>query len=542
MDATTVETWDLSDTGTSRWYIRLFPCLTDLAFLLPAFLIFNILSGAKSLLGDGDTGWHIRTGDWILLHRTVPTADLFSFTKPHQTWFAWEWLWDVLFSLIHRFWGLAGVAFINILLLSVISALLFRLVRRCSGNDVLSLAFTIVAVCGSSIHWLARPHLFSWLFILIFSHVILSAEAGKRTGLWLLPFITVLWTNLHGGFFVGIILLLTSAVGQALQAATEQDGGWRTAYTQSRAYLFCAVGCGVATFINPYTWHLHQHVYRYLLDTKLLDNIQEYQSVDFRRGGALFFEPMLLLGVASVLWCLQKRKVTAAISIVLWAHLALVSQRNIPLFFLIATPWAAYMAQDVMTRLRSVSWLRTFSHAVSEVGKEFHPLERVERWHAVSLLAVLFVATSFASGKPGFRASFDAKTFPVDAVAVLQDTHATRVFTYDQWGDYLIYRLYPSGQVFMDGRSDFYGAEFVTEYQHILSARYDWELYLNRFAVDTVMVKPDAPVATVLKQCRNWKLVFDNGFVIVFRADRGTNGTLLSGRTRISSVSHDGGK
>src|SRR5581483_9518040 len=95
-----------------------------------------------------------------------------------------------------------------------------------------------------------------------------------------------------------------------------------------------------------------------------------------------------------------------------------------------------------------------------------------------------------------------------------------RVFTTDQWSGYLIYRFYPSERVFMDGRSDFYGDQFVTTYQHILSARYDCESELQRFAIDAVLVSPDCPIATVLKRSPAWKTVFDNGSVIVFRSSR----------------------
>ncbi len=92
-----------------------------------------------------------------------------------------------------------------------------------------------------------------------------------------------------------------------------------------------------------------------------------------------------------------------------------------------------------------------------------------------------------------------------------------RVFTSDQWSDYLIYRFYPSQRVFMDGRSDLYGNELVQVYQHIMSAQYDWESDLKRFAIDVVMVKPDAPLVAVLKQSPHWKMLFDNGSVIMFR-------------------------
>ncbi len=122
-------------------------------------------------------------------------------------------------------------------------------------------------------------------------------------------------------------------------------------------------------------------------------------------------------------------------------------------------------------------------------------------------------------GKPAFQAQFDPHTFPVAAIPLIESAGASRIFTYDQWGDYLIYRLYPSQQVFIDGRSDFYGSRLVTEYQHIINARYDWQLELNRFAVDMVIVRPDAPLATILKLSPTWKMLLDNGSLIIFRAE-----------------------
>jgi hypothetical protein len=95
-------TVDMIGAPSARWGWRLMPCLTDIAFLLPAGLLFFKLGGTKTLFADGDTGWHIKTGEWILQHGRGPTQDLFSYTKPGQPWFAWEWGWDVLFALIHN--------------------------------------------------------------------------------------------------------------------------------------------------------------------------------------------------------------------------------------------------------------------------------------------------------------------------------------------------------------------------------------------------------------------------------------------------------
>ena len=100
---------------------RFLPSLTDVAFLMPIFFIFMKLSGAQTLLGDGDTGWHIRTGQWILAHHQVPHADLFSFSRPGAPWFAWEWLWDVMFALLFRSGGLAAVVLASTLVICLTS-------------------------------------------------------------------------------------------------------------------------------------------------------------------------------------------------------------------------------------------------------------------------------------------------------------------------------------------------------------------------------------------------------------------------------------
>src|SRR6187401_2140523 len=83
-----------------RWLSLLAPSLAD--FFFAALLLWLIFGGGgKSLLGDGDTGWHIRTGDYVLQHHAVPQKDIFTFTRPDAPWFAWEWFTDVVFSLLH---------------------------------------------------------------------------------------------------------------------------------------------------------------------------------------------------------------------------------------------------------------------------------------------------------------------------------------------------------------------------------------------------------------------------------------------------------
>jgi len=83
-----------------------------------------------------------------------------------------------------------------------------------------------------------------------------------------------------------------------------------------------------------------------------------------------------------------------------------------------------------------------------------------------------------------------SESFPAAAVDRLRQNPSARIFTFDQWGDYLIYRLYPGTRVFVDGRSDFYGDDFEEQCREVLSVKYDWEKTLDGFGVDTICCPP----------------------------------------------------
>ena len=211
------------DAGRPQFAVKLLPSLTDVAFIMPIVFLFGKMEGIKTLLSDCDTGWHIRTGEWILANHQVPLHDIFSFSKPNSLWYAWEWLTDILFATLYSHGGLRTVVFFAMMIICLTFALLFRLVRR-KSNAITAVMVTMIAAAASSIHWLARPHLFTMFFLVLFYGALENVRAGKtRLGpipyLAILPVATILWTNLHGGFFVGAILVATYGAGELLKIA-----------------------------------------------------------------------------------------------------------------------------------------------------------------------------------------------------------------------------------------------------------------------------------------------------------------------------------
>jgi hypothetical protein len=134
----------------------------------------------------------------------------------------------------------------------------------------------------------------------------------------------------------------------------------------------------------------------------------------------------------------------------------------------------------------------------------------------ISALALLIIAALFAAGQPPFAPQFNPDAFPIQAIPLLQSRLGARVFTTDQWADYLLYRMYPAQRVFFDGRSDFYGDDFVKLNQRLLSAAHDWKTLLQRYGISLVVLKPGEALSAVLKLTPGSKVLFDDGKVIVF--------------------------
>ncbi len=515
------------ETRGSQFAIKWLPSLADFAFLMPIVFLFGRMEGVKTLLSDCDTGWHIRTGEWIVSNHLVPTHDVFSFSKPGGVWFAWEWLSDVIFAGLNAMWGLRGVVLLAILLLSATFAALFLLARR-KANPVTAIVVTIVAAATSSVHWLARPHLFTLLFVILFYAALERVREGQpRWGrvpyLAMLPVATILWTNLHGGFFVGIALAAAYGAGELAQMALTADPEKRApAGRRAIRYFACAAACLAASLINPYTYRLHVHLFQYLRDPYASQHIIEFFSLSFHHPVAIFFETMLLLSAVAVFWYARQGRYTESLLLVIFGHLGLLAARNIPIFMLVAAPPVAGMVQAWLNGLPEsalAEWVRRAAARYNQIAAETADTDRIPRFHLLSVLGVaLLVALLFAPAPPKrFRAEYDPQSYPARAIEALKRMPEPRIFTNDVWGGYLIWRLYPSDKVFVDGRSDFYGAAFEEKYIDVLNVKYDWERTLNGFDVDTILLPTDAPLAGALKESSRWRVVYDDGVALIFR-------------------------
>lgn len=483
----------------NRWTRLAIPSLSDLFFLAILGWVFmsSGSAGWQGLLVDGDVGWHIRTGQYILDHHAVPHHDLYSFSKPQAVWYAWEWLTDVIDGSLDRLAGLKAIVLMAGVVIALFATTLIRRMAWRGSHLFIAMIVALLAVGSASIHFLARPHIFTLLLLSVSVWMIEADRQQPSRWIWLLVPITILWTNLHGGFLALIAVLGLATVGMAI----ERKFGGAIRY----AALACA--CAAASLVNPYGYRLHQHVLEYLRSDWIRNVIQEFQSPSFRNENMLQFEALLFLGLMAAGLLFRRGRVVEGLWIILFANMSLSSVRHVPVFVTVTAPiiaaeisewWRAWTANARKSSLAGI-----VNGMAADSIKQFR---RTSAWPAIAVVALMLM------GKPiPWPTDFAPEVFPVKMVHEHPDLILNvRLMTTDQWADYLIYTN-PQQKVFVDGRSDFYGPEVGNEYIHLMNGQWDWEKIMDKYRFDAALLPIESSLSQLLKMRADWRVVDDDG-------------------------------
>jgi hypothetical protein len=453
---------------------RALPDMATLMAVLTLVFCLFVFKGGSKLFRDSDTGWHVRTGERILTMRALPRSDPYSFSRPGAPWFAWEWGSDALMGLANHIDGLRGVATMFALAIAAATWLWFRLHWAVGGNFFLACILMPPMINTASLHWLARPHVFSWLFLI--SAIWYAERAPKRFGFAQAASIagaTALWANLHASFFFAPVIALIYAASHFVRPLI-WDLNKCEEFARGRWFLFAAAAALAGSFVNPYGWCLHTHVVSYLMDGELLDRVAEYQSFNFHSAGSAQIVATLAIAAMGGTLALMQKNVAHFLLAAVFSIAALRSARALPLVALLILPLAnasLYNALRAMHELKPgvAKWL---DHAMISA----HRTLALDRTLNGAPFAIVAIALTLLALRIPTHVGFPDDEFPVAAASAVEKLPAdARLFAPDKFGGYLIYRFNGSRKVYFDGRSDFYGAAFMKQYLEILEVRPGWK-------------------------------------------------------------------
>ncbi len=287
--------------------VLLLPSIPAMVFVI-FWIAASVVFPNRVLNADGDMLRHIRHGQWMLEHGRLIRADPFSYTRGGDPFVGFEYGSQLVYALVERFAGLAGVAIFAGLLIAATYALVARFLLSRGVDALLTYLVAVAAAVLGAVHWLARPHLFTLLGVAL---LLPTLEPGPRRRLWPLVPLFAVWANLHGGFTFGLTLLgiyLAGSLAEALVA--RRDAAGRSEWLGRARYYALAIVIGLAaTFLTPNGWHLHRHIVAFFGEPFLMENTQEFLSPDFHTiVGKLLLVPLLGIVAALAVTAMGERR------------------------------------------------------------------------------------------------------------------------------------------------------------------------------------------------------------------------------------------
>ena len=482
--------------------IRFF--LPRLEYVVLLALFWSAASNGPKLLNlDGDLPRHLLLGQLIRETRSVPTTDTFSFRTEGFPAIPHEWLSQVALSTADDLMGLSGVVLLTAILITAVWAIVYQEATRRSNSLFINLFILTLGIAISIIHVLPRPHLFTYLFTALWILVLERITDGRPKLWWLLPALMLLWVNMHGMFVLGIIIWSIYLVGSWLENPSRI---WLT-NPSSKSLLLGGFLSLLVTFLSPSGIHIWESIISLGSNAYITSRIPEYQSANFHMPETWPF--IILLGLTLIGFARTANKTN-------WSHILLVSafaaialytSRMLPLFAIVAVPITAKSLSELVQQEFPES-------RFAAVEKNFSTMNSTSNGWVWLLVIVIAVTLIFSLGQtidPGSVGNvFHESFFPVDAVEWLNENPQNgHMFNEFDWGGYLLLKLSPQQQIFMDGHTHIYGEALTREYETVITQRDGWQDIFEKYQIRWAIVRTKSPVIDGLTEM-SWSVIYQD--------------------------------
>jgi hypothetical protein len=443
-------------------------------------------------------------GRIILETHSIPRQELFSYLYEGQPYVAHEWLADVAYYLSFKLLGMGGVVLLTaVLIASTFFALSASLAQEYEDRLLTMLLLGWGAVC-SYWHWVARPHLFSMLFLAVWLVGVDRISRGKAVKLWWLPALMLVWANTHAEFVAGFLVLIAYMAGWLWDFLLHPGEADRAVIVK----LAITAGLSaLASLLNPFGLGTWTTILSYLGNTQLMSTVNETMPPDFSSG--LFIVEFALI-VASVAILGLQRGIARTGQVFLLAGftaLAMRSGRNIHLYSVVAP----FVLAGPLIEITKSAFQARVTAAIASIESKLKGLV----WPVAT---VLVSAALLLTGKIGRYYLIDPGIFPVEAVTWLEENpQPGHMFNDFLWGGYIMWRLWPLQKDFIDSQSDLNG-EATVEYLTVEKLRDGWQNVLEQHEVAWVIMPSDSILSRELVK-DGWTVLHRDSTAIILRRD-----------------------
>jgi hypothetical protein len=485
------------------------------AVLAAAFFAIVVLVRTTLPLLDGDVWWHLRAGETILRHGAVPTADSWTIAGAGMPWISQDWLSNVLMALLYGADDRWGATFLS-LAFGAVAVTAFGILwgaigrRRPTASTVgrvgLLAAGLVVAapVLGVRVQTVDLS-MIALTVGLLWGYL---ADRGVR---WLigLPFLALLWANLHAGWPLLFALGGAVVAGESLDRILRRSigGAQSLRWQEVGALSVTLVACLPALILNPNGVKLLSYPFATAGIQAHRDFLFEWSPPDLATFPGQALIAFLAVVVLPALIGGHRHLRTAEM---LWlGGLSILSLSAIRFVIAIGPIGAAVAAVAFAPALTTREW--PGAGLVKALDRPA-PSPRLGLLNVALVGFVILVGVGVAVARvaPSTQEAAIGEAMPVAATAVLaEERPRARIFNVYAWGGY-IGRQLPDALVYIDGRSDIYGDGPIREYAEAISLDRDPFKLLDRNEVDVVLFWPNTDFGAALDEQAGWSRIYDD--------------------------------
>ncbi len=517
---------------------RIGKVIKALLFLAPFILI---LAFSIRNIFDLDIWVHLKTGEYFLKNLQFVRSDFYSYTAEGNLWLNPHWLFQLSIYLIHRFWGFAGIIIVKTLLIISSFIVLFRIGYR-RESYLWNVIVFLIAILAAKDRFYERPEFVSFLFIAVYLALIYSYRYKRTKFIFILPFLQILWTNLHAFSFVGLGIIAVFLVGDFIswKVVLPQDWNKNRAVLKGKDYfVFLKVFllCILASVINPFgikifgfSVYLLRFIanHREILAGGISELIPPFYRTHILAPGLFYYKVLVAITLATFIIRYKRIDFSQLLLFLVFFHLSIAAIRNIVLFSMISYAICMDNINDFPVYFRRLPATRFFNFlrfltraaiAVYVFGLVFFTARE----------EVLF--SYYLGGRLEKKFGLHASAFyPEKAVDfILKNGIKGNIFNSFGFGSYFIYRCYPERKVFIDGRTSVYGDDFLRYYADVHLYPALFQHMLDRYRIDYFLL--DINSGGLFKRLytdrENWRLVFFDYTGAVFVKNIPENNNLI---------------
>ena len=496
-----------------------------------------------------DIWGHVGFGKWMLEHRALPTEDPFLPLSQGVRVVNSSWLSQLLLGWGEAMNGAEALGLIFTLTTWCTYLVLCRAFYLLSGRLSLAMFGTVLAFfIAFGRHGIIRPEIFGNLCMAVLIWMLVRGEpwrsrAVKFVGaeatdpkqpwmLWLgIPILFVLWANLHGSFFLGIVVLGCHAVGRAIEvswtarnplAALKDRWVIRWTFMTELALL--------ASLLNPYGADLLVETLMFGRNPNLKD-ILEWYSLKLIDAEGIQFVLITLLWIALYRYSRQRVSVVDLLLLLVFGAGMALAIRIIawyaPIFSLCMMPHVADVGRRILEGWRQRNGLVRAAWSA--------PPKFVYTLVCVLLLWIGFALSpaggQFLGSEPRPPERLYSPGTPLAISEYLREKPPRGlVYAPQWWADWLAYAGPPGVQTVVSTNIHLAPKLLWDGYMRVSKGETYWNDLLDRWNVQVVVVDKaeQKKLTSEVRRSATWHVVYEDqqGIVAVRR-----NMIDISGRT-----------